>query len=412
MSFWEEFYQDALSEFLFRHGLDRNRLKLRVCCSPSDALPALRDLQLQDRRKVLIPLYVRASIVGFEAPCTHLAAHDSGGGKDSLVVYQLLKNADVPCAWVHVGDRPQEYEKSWRLKEIVRMTESRMQAELPFRLEHEMSDPVWESQVAGNKYEPCGHPWVALAAFDSVLAAVAGGFPFFAVGNERSANYGNDVEHEGRIVNHQYDKSFHFDQRVHEYIREFFVEDLHYFSVLQHLWEVQIARTFVSRSLAAPEIEDNNFLRVFLSCNEAIDGDKWCCKCAKCAFVFLLLSAWCDQDELVAAFGENLFNNQSLFPEFNALLTSDTGMKPMECVGIASEALLSLHLAVERFGMTEFIASVSTRKCSSKDTRCARFSKTTTRNTWCRPSSCRRCESPLQTTLDTKHEAKLRRLFL
>lgn len=57
--FWEEFYQDVLSEFLFLHGVDRDRLKLHVHRSPDDALPVVRDrglLAAGQRPKVLIPL--------------------------------------------------------------------------------------------------------------------------------------------------------------------------------------------------------------------------------------------------------------------------------------------------------------------------------------------------------------------
>ncbi|KAL3671582.1 hypothetical protein V7S43_003498 [Phytophthora oleae] len=87
-----------------------------------------------------------------------------------------------------------------------------------FRFEHNMNDKTWESEVAGTRYQPAGHPWAALVAFDSVLAAILGDFTYVAVGNERSANYGNNVVHEGRPVNHQYDKSFDFETRAHAYI--------------------------------------------------------------------------------------------------------------------------------------------------------------------------------------------------
>ncbi|KAG3105809.1 hypothetical protein PC122_g686 [Phytophthora cactorum] len=252
--FWEEFYQSVLSEYLYLHGLDRDRL------------------HIIGKIKVLVPL---------------------GGGKDSLVLYQLLYSSATPC-----------------------------------------------------------HPWAALVAFDSVLAAILGDFTHVAVGNERSANYDNNVVHEGRPVNHQYDKSFDFETRAHAYIRKYLVEDLHYFSALQHLWEVQIACTFASRSLESSE----NFLPVFLSCNEAPDGDKWCCKCAKCAFVFILMSAWCSEAQLVEIFGENLFEKQSVFPEFLSLLDEE-GVKPMECVGTACETWLSLYLALQAHGDSTFLKS-------------------------------------------------------
>ncbi|KAH7474578.1 UDP-N-acetyl-alpha-D-muramoyl-L-alanyl-L-glutamate epimerase [Phytophthora ramorum] len=332
VQFWEEFYQNVLSEFLYLHGLDRDRLYIVVDGPESEALPVMPDrkLEQQGKTKVLVPL---------------------GGGKDSLVVYQLLASSDTSCAWLHVGDRPQEFERSWRFQEIVEMTQSRTGTSA-LRFEHNMDDKTWEHEVGGTPYQPAGHPWAALVAFDSVLAAILGDFTHVAVGNERSANFGNNIEHEGRPVNHQYDKSFDFETRAHAYIRKYLVEDLHYFSALQHLWEVQIARTFASRSLESSD----NFLPVFLSCNEAPDGDKWCCKCAKCAFVFILMSAWCSKAQLEEIFGENLFEKPLMFPLFLSLL-DDEGVKPMECVGTACETWLSLYLALQAHGDSTFLRS-------------------------------------------------------
>lgn len=274
-----------------------------------------------------------------------------GGGKDSLVVYQLVASTSVPCALVHVGDRPREFESSWRFQKLVEMT-AHHTAHSPFRFEHNMVDDVWENEVRGTRYKPCGHPWAALVAFDSVLAAIMGDFTHIAVGNERSANYGNNVMHEGRVVNHQYDKSFQFEAAVHAYIRKYIVRDVHYFSALQHLWEVQIARSFVERSLSGNE----NFLPVFLSCNEAINGDQWCCECAKCAFVYILISAWSPRDELNAIFGEDLYEKESMFPIFTSLL-DENELKPMECVGTSDETWLSLFLALPEHGETSFLKS-------------------------------------------------------
>ncbi|KAG7399345.1 hypothetical protein PHYBOEH_009147 [Phytophthora boehmeriae] len=333
--FWEEFYQNVLSEYLYLHGLDRDRLYIQVEAPEDDAFSVLSDrrLEQQGKTKVLVPL---------------------GGGKDSLVVYQLLSSSDTPCAWLHVGDQPQEFERSWRFREILEMTQERTVA-TAFRFEHDMDSKTWQSEVGGTRYQPAGHPWAALVAFDSVLTAILGDFTHVAVGNERSANFGNNVMHEGRPVNHQYDKSFAFEMRAHAYIRKYLVQDLHYFSALQHLWEVQIARSFASRSLACPTGREN-FLRVFLSCNEAPDGDKWCCECAKCAFVFILMSAWCSTAQLEEIFGENLFEKSSIFPEFLSLL-DDEGVKPMECVGTSSETWLSLYLALRAHGDTTFLKS-------------------------------------------------------
>lgn len=56
--FWEEFYQNVLSEFLYLHGLDRDRLYIIVDAPASEALPVLPDRKLeeQSKAKVLVPL--------------------------------------------------------------------------------------------------------------------------------------------------------------------------------------------------------------------------------------------------------------------------------------------------------------------------------------------------------------------
>ncbi|KAF1794264.1 Intra-flagellar transport protein 57 [Phytophthora cactorum] len=229
--FWEEFYQSVLSEYLYLHGLDRDRLHIIVDAPASEALPVLADRKLEQRD-----------------------CYFQGRRQGLTRVYQLLSSSATPCAWLQWGDRPQEFERSWRFKEIVEMTGASA-----FRFEHNMEDKTWESEVAGTRYQPAGHPWAALVAFDSVLAAILGDFTHVAVGNERSANYDNNVVHEGRPVNHQYDKSFDFETRAHAYIRKYLVEDLHYFSALQHLWEVQIAAHLRVGRWRAPRISFPSF---------------------------------------------------------------------------------------------------------------------------------------------------------
>ncbi|CAE8652282.1 unnamed protein product, partial [Polarella glacialis] len=75
-----------------------------------------------------------------------------------------------------------------------------------------------------------------------------------AVGNERSANFGNGIFLQGPAgsaeqleVNHQWDKSFEFELAFHRYVRQHICSELHHFSPLQLLWEVQIAQLFATR---------------------------------------------------------------------------------------------------------------------------------------------------------------------
>lgn len=53
------------------------------------------------------------------------------------------------------------------------------------------------------------------------------------------------------------------------------------------------------------------YFPAFLSCNEALrdvrGGQRWCRRCAKCAFVFLMLSAFLPPAVVEEVFGANLF---------------------------------------------------------------------------------------------------------
>lgn len=125
------------------------------------------------------------------------------------------------------------------------------------------------------------------------------------------------------------------------------------------IW-VQIARIFCS----CPELQKLHSF--FLSCNESallhrdpLLRDSWCCKCAKCCFVFMLASAWLPPAYVVnRIFGTNLFADQSLLSTFQALcgLTCSAvpkAHKPFECVGTSSESCLCIEMAVNRYSGIE-----------------------------------------------------------
>lgn len=138
---------------------------------------------------------------------------------------------------------------------------------------------------------------------------------------------------------------------------------IYYFSALQPLWEVQIVALFVR----SPQ-----FLPLFISCNLP-DGTRWCGRCAKCAFVFVLLSAFVEPPSGVctlsaqalrvsnpnvpafppsvfskawAVFGDNLFEEELLFAQFDSLAGVASTTKPLECVGTAEEVRFCLTRAV------------------------------------------------------------------
>ena len=89
------------------------------------------------------------------------------------------------------------------------------------------------------------------------------------------------------------------------------------------------------------------YFGVFQSCNLGSKTNSWCCSCAKCLYVYILLAAFLDDDVLTGIFGCNMLEKQELSGMLDGLVL-DGEDKPFECVGTKDEVRLSLEMAWER----------------------------------------------------------------
>lgn len=184
-----------------------------------------------------------------------------------------------------------------------------------------------------------GHtPFSAYLAFLSVMVAKLYGNQHVVVSNERSAEEGN-VVYRGVEVNHQYSKSFRFEQLFRQYMAEVFVDAPNYFSILRPLNDIQIGRLF---SLY-PE-----FFSSFRSCNAGSKTNAWCGMCPKCAFTYLMLFPFLPYRQMVTSFGGDLFYRQEILSHLRALVGL-TQVKPFECVGTRKESQLAVYLSIEAY---------------------------------------------------------------
>lgn len=175
-----------------------------------------------------------------------------------------------------------------------------------------------------------GHtPFSALLAFVSVLGASLTGSEFIALSNESSAN---EPTIPGTMINHQYSKSFHFEKAFREYLHNYLVPGIEYFSMLRPLNELQIARLFSGF--------DSHF-GSFRSCNAGSKTDTWCGKCSKCLFTYIILSPFVEQKILRGIFGRDLLEDRSMQHILNDL-TGLSDEKPFECVGTIEEVKVAL----------------------------------------------------------------------
>ncbi len=183
-----------------------------------------------------------------------------------------------------------------------------------------------------------GHvPITGILSMIVLACAIIHGFDAIAMSNEHSASAPNIAD-----VNHQYSKSFEFEQAFSRLLERHVVQGVRYFSLLRPLSEVAIARRFARHAA---------YLPVFRSCNTAFRqsperrGTNWCCDCPKCRFVFLALAPFVERQRLIATFGRDMLDDPAQTDGF-AELCGLQRHKPFECVGeIEESATVMAHLA-------------------------------------------------------------------
>ncbi len=87
---------------------------------------------------------------------------------------------------------------------------------------------------------------------------------------------------------------------------------------------------------------------VFRSCNVGSKEEKWCGHCAKCLFVYILMSAYLPSDEVVDIFGRDMLND----PEMKELFEQLSGLsdnKPFECVGTRDEVNIAVAMGIRKY---------------------------------------------------------------
>ena len=243
------------------------------------------------------------------------------GGKDSSLAAEILKEAgdDYRCLLLNPT------EAAWAVGRAAGCLS-------PVIIRRTIDRKLLDLNAAGYLN---GHtPFSALLAFWGWACAVLFRCRNVIVANERSAEEGN-VEFLGRMINHQYSKSFAFEAAFQRYAAHYLSTGISYFSLLRPLYDLQISRIFARYPQYFP---------VFRSCNRNQADNSWCGKCAKCISTFIGLFPFLDTADMAGIFGRNLYNDPAIMPVVRDL----AGMgdhKPFECVGTADETAAGLYLA-------------------------------------------------------------------
>jgi UDP-N-acetylmuramoylalanine--D-glutamate ligase len=255
-----------------------------------------------------------------------------GGGKDSIVVAELMKRAEQKfSALVMETGKPSPI-----IGDVIKII-----GVDKLILNRQLDEKLFESYP--DTYN--GHiPFNAVLAFVGLIGAVLYDYNEVIVGNEFSSSFGNIV-YKGMEVNHQWSKSLEFEMLFQKYCRSFITPDVKYYSLLRPYYEIKIAELFT---------QYKKYHHLFSSCNRNFKVNRerqknlWCGECPKCAFVFALLSAFLPKPELVKIFGKNLYADKNLLATYKDLIGAGK-MKPFECVGSFEETLSAMYLAKDKF---------------------------------------------------------------
>lgn len=254
-----------------------------------------------------------------------------GGGKDSLVTIEALRNhPDGVTTW-SLNHRPLLEPLVERLETTHAWVERRL-------------DPQLSGQKDPTIYH--GHvPISAIFAAAGTIVAILTGRRDNIVSNEQSANEPT-LHYQGVAINHQYSKSQDFERNYQKQLRHDFGENVRYYSYLRPITELRIAELFTKTAY-------QTYKDVFSSCNRAyVHGSEhlfWCGECSKCAFVFLMLTPFLPRTELEQLWhGKNLLLTPELEPTYRQLLGIE-GDKPLDCVGEVKESRAAMQKAFETY---------------------------------------------------------------
>ena len=296
---WKKLYFHGLGEFFYKNNIHVNMDGFMNLTSTGEAITGQMDQRVYHGN--LIPV---------------------GGGKDSFVSLELLKDS-------------KEDNHAFVINHVMSAVHAAFAA--GYRGESLIiAERTLDSRML--EFNKCGFlnghtPFSALCAFAASLTAIIYGIQNICLSNEDSANESTIKD---STVNHQYSKTFMFEQDFKHYMDTYITPEVHYFSLLRPLSELQIAGLFSTLT---------DYLPVFRSCNVGQKEEKWCGHCAKCLFVCVLLSAYLDDETLVNIFHADMLNDPTMY-DLLAQLTGISDNKPFECVGTRDEVNVAINMSI------------------------------------------------------------------
>lgn len=300
--FWKNLLTDGLGEFFYQNKIDPSQKDL-VTFEITSTVPQFPKVNkaLLDRDLILV-----------------------GGGKDSALTLDLLRKSKRESNALALNPTKSALE-------IIKIAGFKNPILVYRKIDRELLELNKKGYLNGHT------PFSAYLAFVSLVCAFLYDYKNVIVSNEASSNEGNITWH-GKTINHQYSKTYQFENLFRNYAKKYLLTDANYFSFLRPLLELQIAAIFAKKT---------KFHKIFKSCNVGSKTSSWCRRCPKCISSFLSLYPFLG-DKTKEIFGKNILEDKSSVAGVLGLLRINNILKPFECVATVEETKIAIDLGIKR----------------------------------------------------------------
>jgi UDP-N-acetyl-alpha-D-muramoyl-L-alanyl-L-glutamate epimerase len=281
----------------------------------------LREFAYKNGLGIPVEVEIQAEVAQARAPesggPSHGLAVPIGGGKDSIVVIEALRDMEPTLVAVNPAPAAHRVAQAAGLELV--------------SIKRRIDPAIVDLNRAGALN---GHvPITALISLITVAGGYAHGYSTTVMALEGSADEATRL-HGSAEINHQWSKSSDCEHEL-ALVLEGVAPGIGYGSALRELSELEISGCFAGL---------RKYHTVFRSCNRAFSlsgaSDGWCNDCPKCRFVYLMLATALGREEMVTVFGSDLLGDPGQIDGFRDLF--DVDRKPFECVGTREESIEAL----------------------------------------------------------------------
>jgi hypothetical protein len=273
-----------------------------------------------------------------------------GGGKDSAIAGELLKELGVPTKGFVMATG----EQLGQTKAVA----DAMGVEL-LVVTRQLDRKLLELQEMPGAYK--GHVPISLVfGLVGTVLALNTSSSYVVVANESSASTPR-TEWQGNAVNHQWSKSSGFERMLQDFVRQRVSMQTQYFSIIRQLSSVAVAKIFATYPQYFEVFTSDNY--VFRIDPAKRPNGRWSLESPKSLSSFILLAPWLDDTTMEKIFGMNFLDEESLEPLFLALIGL-AGEPPLDCVGTPEELALSLRIVFgqDRYHKSALVKTAEKRK--------------------------------------------------